>query len=238
MSCCLLSYVGCIVFSLSWLWWPICSLLLFSLSLSLFFPPDSWAEQAHVCNRMHAEPLGGKNPGALWRGNRAKPGLCWPPSHLRGFSKTAGMQGESWTDKLAQLAWFQPSILALEAPFQSEAMECLRKHCMAGQKQKQINPCVWAPVQAGVFLAPSAPGKFGFNVILCGRLISGVVLGGCQYICRVATAHLKSRRNQLAHMGKWPGYCEYEIWVKKDFWIPSELPLSYCTIKLGRKKLN
>lgn len=35
MSCCLLSYVGCIVFSLSWLWWPVCSLLLFSLSLCL-----------------------------------------------------------------------------------------------------------------------------------------------------------------------------------------------------------
>lgn len=41
-------------------------------SFSLSFPLDSWAQQAHVRNRTHAEPLGGKNPGALCRGNRAK----------------------------------------------------------------------------------------------------------------------------------------------------------------------
>lgn len=75
--------------------------------LSFSFPVDSWAQQTHVCNRTHAEPLGGKNPGALWWGNREKlghsqqgesvgcggsfplllEGLLWNRQHCRGKAR-------------------------------------------------------------------------------------------------------------------------------------------------------
>lgn len=48
--------------------------LLSFLSLSLSFPLDLWAQQTHVRNWTHAEPLGKQNPGALWQGNGANLG--------------------------------------------------------------------------------------------------------------------------------------------------------------------